>query len=124
MTRRKRTWESKSAITGMCLRQTDISLWHASRYIEPPLAKQLAEGDVCPITLLPMEDINPTFVPRALKPIPTNTTSSYVTNYTVKGKAKARMGVASEKPQNSSLLNFFSVYLLLLVSIMAWFATC
>ncbi|CCL98226.1 uncharacterized protein FIBRA_00220 [Fibroporia radiculosa] len=40
--------------------------------LEASLAKQVAEGDACPISLLPMEDINPTFVPRVLKPIPKN----------------------------------------------------
>ncbi|TFY56272.1 hypothetical protein EVJ58_g7740 [Rhodofomes roseus] len=40
--------------------------------IEPALAKQVAEGDACPISLLPMDDINATFVPRALKTIPLN----------------------------------------------------
>lgn len=40
--------------------------------IEPTLAKQVARGDACPITLLPMDDINPTFVPRVLKSIPLN----------------------------------------------------
>ena len=40
--------------------------------IEPTLARQVARGDACPITLLPMDDINPTFEPRALKALPLN----------------------------------------------------
>jgi exonuclease-1 len=30
----------------------------------------LAEGDLDPVTLLPMTDINPRYVPRVLKPLP------------------------------------------------------
>ena len=59
------------------------------RYIEPSLAKQVAQGDACPISLLPMEDINPSFVPRALKPIPMNTVTP-AGHRPDKGKGKAK----------------------------------
>ncbi|PIL23267.1 hypothetical protein GSI_14577 [Ganoderma sinense ZZ0214-1] len=84
--------------------------------IEPSLAKAVAEGDTCPITLLPMEDINPGYVPRALKPIPMNrqghgasaSTSTSSTCVAVarpdKGKGRAKEG-PSEKP---GLLKFFA----------------
>ena len=38
--------------------------------MDPILAKQIALGDADPITGLPMDDINPGFVPRVLKPLP------------------------------------------------------
>ena len=40
------------------------------RELEHSLAKQVAIGDVCPISLLPIVDINPAYVPRSLKPLP------------------------------------------------------
>ncbi len=82
------------------------------RNIEPSLAKAVAEGDACPISLLPMEDINPGYVPRALKPIPMNrqgTTTSASTGLAMgvarpdKGKSRAKE-VPPEKP---GLLKFF-----------------
>ena len=93
-----------------------------ARYIEPALAKQVAEGDACPITLKAMEDINPTFVPRALKPLRMNATTSR--EAASKDKGKGKMIVASEKPKSSTLHNFFSVYLVLLVSMVVWFILC
>ena len=75
------------------------------RYIEPSLAKQVAEGDACPISLLPMEDINPGFVPRALKTIPMNSAPTSVARPD-KGKGKAKEP-PSEKPSSVSLLKFF-----------------
>lgn len=52
-----------------------------------------------------MKDINPTFVPRALKPIPMNSMSS-TTYDTIKGKGKARAHL-SEKAHSASIVNFF-----------------
>lgn len=72
--------------------------------MEPILAKQVAEGEVCPITLLPMEDINPTFVPRALKPIAMNAPAVSKSDAKGKGKAKAQM---PEKASSTSILDFF-----------------
>ena len=40
------------------------------RELEHSLARQVAIGDVCPISLLPIVDINPAYVPRSLKPLP------------------------------------------------------
>lgn len=61
------------------------------RHIEPSLAKQVAEGDACPISLLPMEDINPSFVPRALKAIPMNVvTLASSAHRPDKGKGRAK----------------------------------
>ncbi|OJA20216.1 hypothetical protein AZE42_02134, partial [Rhizopogon vesiculosus] len=70
--------------------------------IEPALARKLAKGDVDPVTLLPMIDINPSFVPRMVKPLPfqanvVNRPSS------VKGKGKAKA-----EPESGGLLNFFA----------------
>ena len=72
------------------------------RYIEPSLAKKVAEGDACPVTLHAMEDINPTFVPRALKQIPLNNMSS-----DTKRKGKEKMTVP-EKARSATILTFFS----------------
>ncbi|KAJ7461719.1 exodeoxyribonuclease 1 [Mycena galericulata] len=63
--------------------------------LEPALAKMLGEGDLDPVTLLPMADINPRYVPRVLKPLP------FIANGASrpgkdKGKGKA------------TILNFFS----------------
>ena len=87
-----------------------------NRNIEPSLAKAVAEGDACPITLLPMEDINPGYVPRALKPIPMNrqghrgasaSTSTSSASVAVarpdKGKGRAKEG----PPEKPGLLKFF-----------------
>ncbi|THH32635.1 hypothetical protein EUX98_g1564 [Antrodiella citrinella] len=78
---------------------------HVGSYIEPSLAKKIAQGDACPISLLPMDDINPTFIPRTLKPIPMNILS--VARTPAKGKGKARMHLP-EKAQSTSILNFFN----------------
>ena len=50
--------------------------------MDPVLAKQIALGDVDPITRLPMNDIYPAFVPRVLKPPPlvVNSASQSVKN--------------------------------------------
>ena len=40
------------------------------RELEHSLAKKVAIGDICPISLLPIVDINPAYVPRSLKPLP------------------------------------------------------
>jgi exonuclease-1 len=61
--------------------------------MDPVLAKQIALGDVDPITHLPMEDIRPEFVPRPLKPLP------LVAN---KGKGKLNAGAAT-----GCILSFF-----------------
>ena len=63
--------------------------------LEPELAMKLALGDVDPISLLPMEDINPGYVPRALKVPPLNL------GCTDKGKTK--------KSASEGLLDFFSM---------------
>lgn len=75
------------------------------RDIEPSLAKQIAQGEACPVTLLPMEDINPTFIPRALKPIPLNNLVTDKPEGKWKGKGKTRV---PEKANSTSLLTFFS----------------
>jgi len=40
------------------------------RELEHSLARQVAIGEICPISLLPIVDINPAYVPRSLKPLP------------------------------------------------------
>lgn len=67
--------------------------------MDPALAMKLALGDIDPVTLLPMEDINPSYMPRVLKPLP------FVLNEPSrkdKGKGKAR-----EKPATGGILSFF-----------------
>ena len=87
-----------------------------NRDIEPSLAKRVAEGDACPISLLPMEDINPGYVPRALKPIPTNRRHTCASGSPGaaatpvarpdKGKGRAKEP-PPEKPSNVGLHKFF-----------------
>ena len=69
------------------------------------MAKKVAEGDACPISLLPMEDINPSYTPRALKPKPLNGTVSTKSDVKTKRKGKASV---SEKPSSATILTFFS----------------
>ncbi|KAG5646334.1 hypothetical protein DXG03_003657 [Asterophora parasitica] len=66
----------------------------------PALAQKLAKGDVDPVTLLPMIDIFPGFVPRErLKPLPL---TSMATNRRDKGKGKA-----VSVPAKDGILSFF-----------------
>ncbi|KAJ8462326.1 hypothetical protein ONZ45_g17974 [Pleurotus djamor] len=73
--------------------------------IEPSLAKQIAEGDADPITHLPMEDINPGYIPRVLKRIDLNRDR--------KGKAKAKQPETPiikkppPSPKSGGLFDFF-----------------
>ncbi|KAI0947714.1 hypothetical protein AcW1_009409 [Taiwanofungus camphoratus] len=71
--------------------------------LEPLLAKQVAEGDACPISLLPMEDINSTYVPRVLRTIPMHSKSLNCSGKN-KGLVKRK---ASEKP-TTDILSFFT----------------
>ena len=66
-------------------------------YIESSLAKKVAEGDVCPVTLLPMEDINPTFVPRTARK----------TKDAILSKGVCKM-MESDNGATTSILKFFS----------------
>ncbi|KAI0346411.1 hypothetical protein BDW22DRAFT_754748 [Trametopsis cervina] len=83
----------------------DRLLNRAGRYIEPTLARKIAEGDACPISLLRMEDINPTFTPRVLKPKTLNGTSLPKLDASLKGKARMS---GPEKSNTSNLLTFFT----------------
>ena len=76
----------------------------SSRHIEPSLAKQVATGDACPISLLPMEDINPSFVPRALKLAPTTGVARPDKG---KGRAKDQQRPAGPSSSSAGLLSFF-----------------
>ena len=69
--------------------------------MDPILAKKIAVGDADPVTHLPMEDINPGFLPRVLKPLPpvANDASQSMKN---KSKAKGR-----ESLPTGGILNFF-----------------
>ncbi|KAF9010214.1 PIN domain-like protein [Cyathus striatus] len=67
--------------------------------LDPMLARAIAVGDVDPVTLLPMIDINPGFKPNALKPIP-----SLVNSSPRRGKGK---GKATERSVVGGILNFF-----------------
>ena len=67
-----------------------------------------------------MEDIHPAFVPRVLKELRVNTMGERGTIAKDKGKGKMVVAVA-EKPKSTNLLTFFSVYLFVLLSILAVF---
>lgn len=65
------------------------------------MAKRVAMGDADPVTLLPMEDINPSYTPRIpLKNVALNT------SHQGKGKAKATPG----KSASTGILQFFGTY--------------
>jgi hypothetical protein len=76
--------------------------------LEPSLAKKIALGDADPVTLLPMRDINPNFVPRALKRVPP--VSSELIQ-TVKGKSKDK---EKDTHAKNGILSFFGLSLLYL----------
>ncbi|KAJ7031997.1 hypothetical protein C8F04DRAFT_1108860 [Mycena alexandri] len=67
---------------------------YVGRDLEPMVAKMLAEGDLDPVTLLPMTDINPRYIPRVLKALP------FVVNTRASAKDKG-------KGKASGILNFF-----------------
>lgn len=66
--------------------------------MSPELAKRIAFGDACPVSRLPMEDINPSYTPLALKPLNNSN------DYNRSAKAKGKM---PEKAKSESILNFF-----------------
>lgn len=55
-------------------------------------------GDACPVSRLPMEDINPSYSPLAFKPL----NNSHDHNRSAKAKGKM-----PEKAKSESILNFF-----------------
>ena len=71
------------------------------RDIDPALAKKVAIGDVDPVTLLPMEDINPTYTPRI--PLKNAVLGS---SHQVKGKGKGTPGQSASE----GILQFFGRY--------------
>lgn len=79
------------------------------RDIEPSLAKSIAEGSTCPISLEPMEDINPAFRPLVAKSTPLRScdTNSH-------GKSAAKFG--NKTPHIVNLREFFSASFVLRVS--------
>ncbi|CDO70975.1 hypothetical protein BN946_scf184830.g7, partial [Trametes cinnabarina] len=83
---------------------------YVGAHIEPSLAKRVAEGDACPITLLPMEDINPSFIPRALKPIPMNAVTP-AGHRPDKGKGRAKDSAPTPGKPNTPgpLMKFFEL---------------
>lgn len=84
--------------TVLCHRLIEFGI--TSRHIEASLAKKIAMGDVDPITLLPMQDINPGFMLHASikkKELPF---ISY--NQSENGKGKAL-----NEPRSDGILMFF-----------------
>jgi len=72
--------------------------------IEAILAKEIARGDVDPVTLLPMEDINPNYIPRAVKvPLTLNITKH-------SGRSQDH-GKRTDKSCNTGILSFFCVFI-------------
>ena len=69
--------------------------------MSPPLAKGISIGDVDPTTLLPMNDINPNFIPRGLR---SKVLAFKETNLQDKGKGKAK-----DTPVKEGILSFFGV---------------
>ncbi|KAF8965047.1 hypothetical protein BDZ97DRAFT_811241 [Flammula alnicola] len=78
--------------------------------MDPVLAMDIALGDADPISHLPMKDINPGFVPRALKPLPTVSNSPVKS---LKGKGKMRESLPpggktrEQNPPTGGILSFF-----------------
>jgi hypothetical protein len=80
--------------------------------LEPEVAKQLANGDIDPVDLEPMVDINPGFNPRSLNKVPTTTVGA-------SKKAKGKE-VAGKLRPSGGLHDFFGMYFLLLIWIPAY----
>jgi exonuclease-1 len=72
----------------------------AHREIAPAVAKRIATGFANPNTHLPIEDINPSFAPRAIKPLPFK--SRDLNSSESKGKK-------AEKSNGASILGFFGM---------------
>ncbi|KAH9478566.1 Exodeoxyribonuclease 1 [Psilocybe cubensis] len=72
--------------------------------IEPTLAKGIALGNYDPDSYLPIKDINPDFLPRALKPIHMETNTPSMTS---KGKSKARQSLPTPVKSGGGILDFF-----------------
>ncbi|RXW15314.1 hypothetical protein EST38_g10540 [Candolleomyces aberdarensis] len=70
--------------------------------LEPEIAKQLANGDLDPVDLEPMVDINPGFRPQPINQIPMTTV-----DVSKKGKGKE---VAGKSRPSGGLHDFFGVY--------------
>ncbi|KAI0066882.1 hypothetical protein BV25DRAFT_1255804 [Artomyces pyxidatus] len=70
--------------------------------MEPALAKRVATGEADPCTLLPMEDINPSYVPRSVKPLPLKPQDL---NRSSSSKEK---GKQNAKSSSVSILNFLA----------------
>jgi exonuclease 1 len=67
--------------------------------MDPVLAKQIALGDIDPVTHLPMDDINPGFVPRPLKPLPLSANSA--------GQSPINKGKGRASSATGGILRFF-----------------
>lgn len=68
--------------------------------MDPLLAKSIAMGDVCPITRLPMLDINAGFIPKAnKKPLPRVSVSP--------SKSRLTKGKTRESLPTGGILSFF-----------------
>jgi hypothetical protein len=68
--------------------------------MDPAVAKRIATGEANPNTHLPIEDINPSFIPRTTKPLPL---ISHDLNLSESKGKKA------EKLNGASILSFFGV---------------
>lgn len=69
--------------------------------MDPILANQIALGDADPVTHLPMDDINPGFVPRVLKPL------LHVTNSANQSEKHKDKGQGRESLPSGGILSFF-----------------
>ena len=67
--------------------------------LDPSTAKKLAEGDIDPVTLSPMEDINPSFIPRGKGSAPTS-------NDRFRDKCKSKVADAANR---GGILSFFGL---------------
>jgi len=84
----------------MCRKR--LSLIWISSDIDPPLAKSIAMGDTCPITRLPMIDINTEFNPRACKkPLPQVSVSP--------SKSRKTKGKMRGQSPTGGILSFFGM---------------
>ena len=79
---------------------SDKPLTNPCSDLDPSTAKKLAEGDIDPVTLSPMEDINPSFIPRGKGSVP-------VSNDRYRGdKGKSKV----DAPDRGGILSFFGLY--------------
>ncbi|KAA1472431.1 PIN domain-like protein [Dentipellis sp. KUC8613] len=76
---------------------------YIGEHMEPTLAKKVALGEADPVSRLPMEDINPSYTPRTVKPLPL---ASNDINRSAKGKER----MPAKSKSEATILQFLGEF--------------